>query len=61
MYRLFARPGAGSMAVEAMLAECGASYVIEDVLRQADGSIPADYHRINPRGEVPTLICPTTP
>ena len=46
------------MAVEALLAECGADYTIEDVPRQADGSIPADFHRINPRGEVPVLILP---
>ena len=58
VFKLFARPGAGSMAIEAMLAECGAAHTVEDVLRQANGSIPADFHRINPRGEVPTLILP---
>ena len=58
MYKLFARPGAGSAAVEALLAECDAPHAIEDVLREADGSTPLWFFRINPRGEVPTLILP---
>lgn len=58
MYRLYARKGAGSAAIEAMLAECGTDYVIEDVVRNADDSNPQSLHRINPRGEVPTLILP---
>ena len=58
MYKLYARKGAGSAAVEAMLAECGASYVIEDIERQADGTMPAGFFKINPRGEVPALELP---
>lgn len=58
MFKLYARKGAGSAAIEAMLALCGAPYVVEDVPRLADGSIPPSFYRINPRGEVPVLILP---
>ena len=58
MFKLYARPGAGSAAVEALLAECGAAFEIIDVLRGPDGSVPQDYRRINPRSEVPTLLLP---
>lgn len=58
MFKLFARKGAGSMAVEAMLAECGARYELEDLARNADGGFPEWFHRINPRAEVPTLVLP---
>lgn len=58
MFRLFARKGAGSMAVEAMLAQCGAAYEVEDLVRNSDGSLPEHLHRINPKAEVPTLLMP---
>lgn len=58
MFRLLARKGAGSMAIEAMLAQCGAAYEVEDLVRNSDGSLPEHLHRINPRGEVPTLLLP---
>jgi glutathione S-transferase len=58
MFTLYARPGSGSAAVEALLAECGVEYRIEDVPRLADGSAPESYLGINPRGEVPTLRLP---
>ncbi|MBM3519581.1 MAG: glutathione S-transferase family protein [Alphaproteobacteria bacterium] len=58
MYKLYARNGAGSMAVEAALAFGGFPYEVEVVDRQADGSFPDSFHRINPRAEVPTLILP---
>lgn len=58
MFKLYARKGAGSMAIEAMLAQCGAPYQVEDLTRNADGSFPQSLHRINPKGEVPTLILP---
>ena len=58
MFRLLARRGAGSMAVEAMLAQCGTAYEVEDLVRNSDGSLPEHLHRINPRGEVPTLLLP---
>jgi glutathione S-transferase len=55
MYTLYARPGSGSAAVEALMAECGAAFRIEDVPRNADKSLPPAYLKINPRGEVPAL------
>jgi hypothetical protein len=50
MFTLYARPGAGSAAVEALLAECGVEFRIEEVLRMADGSVPEDQ----------LYDCPTT-
>src|SRR5260221_2420148 len=58
MFKLFARPGAGSAAIEAMLHATAQDFTIEDVERLPDGSIPADFYLISPRGEVPTLILP---
>ena len=58
MFKLFARKGAGSMAIEAMLAECGARHEVEDLTRDESGSLPKWFHEINPRAEVPTLILP---
>lgn len=58
MYTLYSRPGSGSAAVEALLAECGVAYRIEDVPAKADGSVSADYSKINLRNEVPTLRLP---
>ena len=58
MFKLYARPGAGSAAVEALLAECGAAFEIIDVLRGPSGSVPESYWQINPRAEVPSLVLP---
>jgi glutathione S-transferase len=58
MYRLYARNTAGSMAPEALLAVCGADYEVTVVERQADGSFPPAFHKINPKAEVPTLVLP---
>ena len=58
MFKLYAKKGAGSVAVEAVLAVCGAKYVVEDLQREADGWFPVSFRRINPRAEVPTLILP---
>mgnify|MGYP003513541254 FL=1 len=55
MFKLYARPNAGSAAVEALLAECGAAFEIIDILREPDGTVPRSFLQINPRGEVPTL------
>ncbi len=55
MFKLYARPNAGSAAIEALLAECGAAFEIIDILREPDGTIPRSYQQINPRGEVPSL------
>ncbi len=58
MFTLYAKKNAGSVAVEAMLAVCGAAYEIKDVTRDAAGKFPAFIFDVNPRGEVPTLVLP---
>jgi glutathione S-transferase len=55
MFTLYARPGSGSVAIEALLAECGADFQIEDVVRNADGAFPSAFLLINPLGQVPAL------
>lgn len=55
MFTLYARPGSGSVAVEALLAEIGAEYRIEDLHKLDDGSLPASVFKVNPRGEIPAL------
>lgn len=58
MYTLYCRPAAGSVAVEALLALCESKYRTIDLERESDGSLPAFFHRINPKAEVPTLQLP---
>ena len=55
MFTLYARPGSGSVSVEALLAEIGVEYRVEDVLRTDDGTPPASLLIVNPRGEIPAL------
>lgn len=59
MYTLFYSPGTASMAVHQALIEIGAPYE----LRLVDFSTPdrGDYLRLNPRGQVPTLVVDGTP
>jgi glutathione S-transferase len=55
-YRLYGRPGSGSVAVQVALEECGVPYE-----RIWVGQEPADiaaYRRINPTGKVPALALP---
>ncbi len=56
MFKLYAKKGAGSAAVEAVLALCGAPHEIVDLQRDASGAFPPLLNHLNPRGEVPTLI-----
>lgn len=58
MYKLYARNGAGSVAVEALLAACGADYEVVVLNRNPDGSFEDFFHAINPKAEVPTLVLP---
>lgn len=59
MYKLYARAGSGSFIVEAILAEAGVHVGIQDVER-LPGRIPPDYLvKLNPLGQIPTLILPT--
>jgi glutathione S-transferase len=59
MYKLYARAGSGSFIVEAILAEAGVPLEIQDVER-LPGRIPPDYLvKLNPLGQIPTLILPS--
>ncbi|PZF76014.1 glutathione S-transferase family protein [Aestuariivirga litoralis] len=58
MYKLYARNGAGSVAVEALLAACGADYEVTVLDRKPDGSFEDFFIAINPKAEVPTLVLP---
>lgn len=58
MYTLYARPASGSVVVEAILEEAGASYRIETVERGPDGEFPESFKRLNPLAQVPTLVLP---
>jgi len=56
MYKLYARPGSGSAAIEAILSEACAQYEVVDVERRPDRKPPPDLLKINPLGQVPALI-----
>jgi glutathione S-transferase len=58
MFTLYSRPGSGSAAVEALLAELGVGFHLVDLPRHGDGPIPPDFYALNPRGEVPILRLP---
>ncbi len=58
MYKLYARKGAGSSAVEALLAVLGVAHERVDVEKNEDGSPPEWFMAINPRGEIPALALP---
>lgn len=58
MYRLYGRPGSGSVVVEAVLEAAGAPYEVEIVERSQDGRVPEKLSRVNPLGQVPALTLP---
>lgn len=59
MYKLFARPGWGSVLIEAQLAWYGLAYEIEDVGDLFKSAADRDrVGRYNPVAQLPTLICP---
>src|SRR5688572_9764618 len=58
MFKLYARHSAGSMAIEAVMAEYGIPHEIVDVPRGVDGRLDSSLYNINPLGQVPTLILP---
>lgn len=58
MYKLYARKGAGSVAVEAMLSLCNAPHEVIDVPKTEAGQPPDWFLKINPRGEVPAMALP---
>ena len=56
MYRLYGRPGSGSLAVQMALEEAGASY--ERIWVGAEADDVARYRSLNPTGRVPALMLP---
>ncbi len=58
MYTLYGRKGSGSFVVEAVLAETGQSCKFIDAKPGADGKPHAGLLRLNPLGQVPTLVLP---
>lgn len=58
MFILYARPGAGSAAIEALLALLKQPYTVEDVPREPDGGFPGWFRKLNPRAQIPTLKLP---
>lgn len=58
MYKLYGSSGSGSAAVEAALAEAGASYEIIATNTKAQAHLTDAYRAINPRQQVPALQLP---
>ncbi|MBL8893020.1 MAG: glutathione S-transferase family protein [Rhizobiales bacterium] len=58
MYKLYARAGSGSFIVEAILAEAGVPCEIHDVERLPDRKSPDYLFKLNPMGQIPTLVLP---
>ncbi|WP_454017446.1 glutathione S-transferase family protein [Azospirillum sp. Marseille-Q6669] len=58
-YRLYGVPGWGSVLAEAMLVQCGAPFVFEDVAGfDAPGEARQRLLALNPLGQIPTLVLP---
>ncbi len=57
-YRLYGRPGAGNMVVEAAFAELGVPCDLVNVPKTADGAPDPGFLALNPRGQVPALMLP---
>lgn len=56
MYTLHYHPGSASMVVHLALLEIGAPYRLENVELPVDPVRDAAYLKLNPRGQVPTLM-----
>ena len=56
MYTLYYSPGTASMAVHLALLEIGAPHRLAKVDFESDEQHGPEYLRINPRGQVPTLL-----
>ena len=56
MYTLYYSPGTASMVVHLALLEIGAPHRLERVDFSRDSQQGAEYLRLNPRGQVPTLL-----
>jgi len=55
-YRLYARHGAGSIAVQIALEEAGAAYEVTWIAKTPE-AVEA-YRRVNPAGRIPALGLP---
>ena len=58
MYRLYNRVGSGGFVVEAALALTGADYELSELDSKPGTPLPESFRRINPWGQVPTLVLP---
>lgn len=56
MYTLYYSPGSASMVVHLALLEIGAPHRLELVDFERDAQHSPEYLRLNPRGQVPTLL-----
>ena len=56
MYTLYYSPGSASMVVHLVLLELGVPYSLEKVDFDKGAQRSAEYLRLNPRGQVPTLV-----
>ena len=56
MFKLFSQHGCGSLAIEAALALAGAPHEVTYLSRGADRRFAESFYRINPMGQVPTLV-----
>jgi glutathione S-transferase len=56
MYTLYYSPGTASLAVHLALLEIGAPHRLEKLDLAAGSQHSPEYHKLNPRGQVPTLI-----
>jgi glutathione S-transferase len=54
--QLYWRPGTAAFAADAALVEIDVPYERILVERDSEGNVPEDYLRINPMGQVPTLV-----
>jgi len=61
VYTLYYSPGTASMAVHLALLEIGTPYRLELVDFAQDAQHGAEYLRLNPRGQVPTLLIDGVP
>jgi glutathione S-transferase len=58
MYRLYGRPGTGSVAIEAILEIAKAPYEVAVNERSPDGEVPEKLAGLNPLGQLPVLRLP---
>lgn len=57
-YKLYNRPGSAGMAIEAAFELAGIPYTLEHIQSTADRPAPDAFRKINPWGQLPTLILP---